>query len=41
MCRFAKVSFKTELFMDFQFNSMEAGKCQVYWARNDEYVHVF
>ena len=26
MYRFAKVSFKTELVMDFQFNSMEACK---------------
>ena len=29
MCRFAKVSFNTELVIDFQFNSMEAGMCQV------------
>ena len=38
MCRFAKVSFKTELVMDFQFNSMEAGKCQIYWEWNGENV---
>ena len=38
MCRFAKVSFTKKLVMDFLFNSMEAGKCQVYWECNGEHV---
>ena len=33
MYRFANVAFKTELVMDFQFNSTRAGKCHVYWER--------
>ena len=41
MYRFANVPFKTELVMNFQFDSSEAGKCHVYWERNGEYVHVF
>ena len=40
MCRFAKVSFKTELVMDLQFDSSEAGKCHVYWIRNGKYVRL-
>ena len=31
MYRFSNVPFKTELVMDFQFNSTKAGKCQIYW----------
>ena len=30
MYRFANVPFKTELVMDLQFDSSEAGKCHVY-----------
>ena len=37
MDRFSDVPFKTEMFMDFQFNCMEAGKCQVYWEWKGEH----
>ena len=40
MSRYAKVSFKTELVIDLQFNSMEAGKCQVYWEWNCEHEYI-
>ena len=30
MYRFANVSVKTDLVMDFQFNSTKTGKCQIY-----------
>ena len=36
MYRFANVPFKIELSMDFKFNSMDYGKCQVYWEWNAE-----
>ena len=38
MYRFANVHFKIELVMDFQFDSSEAGKWQVYWEWIDDYV---
>ena len=33
---FANEPFKTELVMDFKFNSTKAGECQIYWEWNDE-----
>ena len=38
MYRFANLPFKTDLVMDFQFNSTKAGKCLVYWERNGKHV---
>ena len=35
---FANLPFKTELVMDFQFNSAKACKCQIYWEWNGENV---
>ena len=34
--RFASLPLKTELVMDFQFDSSEAGKCQLYREWNGE-----
>ena len=39
MNRFSNLKFKTELLMDFQFNSTEASKCQVYWVRTFKGEH--